>query len=149
MRQSTLVLWTAAALWGCGDGGGNVGPPQPVDLTDSWSFSITRLTTPGAGFYCTVTGTMELDQTGTAFEGTYHVSSAKCTNGNDAGSGDGRVVNGAVYAGDSVHFHFDDDNFDQHGVVSPSRTSMSGRTTWVSDDEGSILTATGNWSAHR
>ena len=91
---------------------------------------------------------MQLSQTGASFDGTYHVSSFTCTNGFNGGSGDGTVMNGTVYAGDSVHFHFDVEDLDQHGVVSADRNSMAGTSTWVSTD-GATVTLTGNWTAHR
>lgn len=149
-RARWLVLCTAGALWGCGDGGGgDVGPPPPVDVTGGWSFNVKNLTTAGLGFSCTVVGTMQLNQTGPSFDGSYHVSSFTCTNGMNFGSGDGTVVAGEVFAGDSVHFHFDFEEFDQHGVVAPGRTSMSGRSTWVGIEGTNAVTLTGSWTARR
>ena len=138
----------AAALGACGDGGSGFSPPPPVNVTGAWSFNIKNLTTAGLGFSCAVAGTMQLTQTGASFDGTYHVSSFTCTNGFDGGSGDGSVVSGTVFAGDSVHFHFDIEDLDQHGVVSAGRNSVAGISTWVATD-GSTVTLKGNWTAHR
>ena len=139
----------AAALVACGDGGGSGGPPPPVDLNGGWSFTIRSLTTPGLGFSCGVTGTMQLQQSGDAFGGTYHVSSFTCTNGFNGGAGEGSVVSGQVYAGDSVHFHFDAEELDQHGIVYDSRTSMAGRSTWTATDGATTVVLTGSWTAQR
>ena len=49
---------------------------------------------------------------------------------------------------DFVHFHFDVEDLDQHGVVSADRNSMGGTSTWVATD-GAVVTMTGNWTAHR
>lgn len=143
-----VLVCAAAALWGCDGGGSSIGPPPPVNVTGAWSFNIKNLTTAGLGFTCAVAGTMQLSQTGASFDGTYYVSSFICTNGFNGGSGGGSVVNGTVFAGDSVHFHFDVEDLDQHGVVSADRNSMGGTSTWVATD-GAVVTMTGNWTAHR
>lgn len=143
-----VFVCAAAALWGCGDGGSGFSLPPPVNVTGSWSFNIKNLTTTGPGFTCAVAGTIQLTQTGASFDGTYHASSFTCTNGFNGGSGDGTVVNGTVYAGDSVHFHFDLEDLDQQGIVSGDRNSMAGVSTWVATD-GSTVTLTGNRTAHR
>lgn len=144
-----LMVCALAALWGCGDGGGDTGPPPPVDVTGGWSFRVSNLSTPGIPYSCGMTGTMQLSQAASAFNGTYFVSVITCTDGSSGGPAQGQVVGGSVYAGDSVHFHFDDEDLDQHGIVSSGRTSMSGRSTWVVSDGTTSLTFTGQWSAHR
>jgi hypothetical protein len=136
----------AAVLIGCGD---SSGPPAPVNVTGGWSFSVKDLTTTGLGFSCSVAGTMQLTQSGDAFTGTYHMASFVCSNGFSAGSGDGNVVAGEVFAGDSVHFHFDAEELDQHGIVTDSRTTMAGRSTWTTTDGSNTVTLTGSWSARR
>ncbi len=53
-----------------------------------------------------------------------------------------------MFARDSVHYHFDVEDLDQHGTVSADGNSMAGISTWVATD-GSTVTLTGNWTAHR
>lgn len=145
--REILLLLASAALLGCGDGGTG---PEPADIAGTWSFEAHDLTAPGATGVCSFTGELHLDQSGASVTGDYRVDRITCTGPNGGtyeGPFYGAIVSGTV-SGNKVHFHFDDEAYDQHGTVSADGNSMSGTCTWRLEVNG-YATMTGNWSATR
>lgn len=149
MRVRELLLVVAAATTlGCGDGNGGSGPTPPADIAGTWAFETHDLTAPGATGVCGFTGSLYLDQNGASVTGDYVIDRITCTGPNGGtyeGPFHGTIVS-ATLSGNTVHFHFDDEAYDQHGTVSGDR--MSGTCTWRLQING-YATMTGAWSATR
>ncbi|HSB55288.1 MAG TPA: hypothetical protein VLD58_13080 [Gemmatimonadales bacterium] len=149
IRDSLLLLATLTAVACGGDGG--TSPTGPANVAGTWSFEAHGLTTAGSDVKCGITGSLQMAQEGTLVSGSYIIDRITCTSpaGTEVlpGPWGGSIVNGTV-EGNTVHFHFDTDDVDQHGTVSGNR--ISGTCTWRYEvDGGGYLTLTGNWSATR
>lgn len=133
-----LCLLAAVLFAACGSD--STGPSN-ANVSGAWSFSMSNLTT--SQFTCSFSGTMQLNQSGTTFTGTYNASNLTC-NGTNLGASGGTVVNGTV-SGSSVGFDFDTQDFHQAGTLSGG--SMSGTATWRLVVSGVTYNLSGTWSA--
>lgn len=141
MLPITLLL---AAVAACGGDGGTA-PPTNVDLTGTWTVTISPIR--GYGLDCQIVGMeVQIVHTETDLSGSYTVQDMVC-NGQHSGPGGGSIVSGTAING-QLHFHFDDEDFDLHGTVR-SADLASGTYTLVLNVEGRLYTFTGTWSARR
>jgi hypothetical protein len=144
MRRFTGVALLLLAGAACGDGGGTA-PPSNVDLTGTWSVTMSPI--QGHGMQCQISGlSVQVVHTGSDLGGSYSVTDMVC-NGQHSGPIAGQIVDGTAIDG-ALHFHFDTQDFDLHGSVR-STDLVSGGYTIVLDVNGTVYTFTGTWTARR
>jgi len=132
------------AIAACG-GDGGTSPPKDVDLTGTWSVTLSPIS--GHGMDCQIANLqVTLTHTGNDLNGSYFADDMVC-NGQHSGPLGGEVVQGTAVRG-QLHFHFDTEDFDLHGTVA-SEDEASGTYTIVINVAGTLYTFTGTWSAHR
>ncbi len=144
-RFLALSIFLLGPIVACsGDGGGSTGPTQ-IDLTGTWSVTMSPIT--GHGLTCTISGlNVTLAQTDTVLTGTYALDDMVC-NGQHTGAGGGDVVS-ASEVGGKIHMHFDAEDFDLHGSCL-SNSRCNGTYTLNIFVDPSTYTFTGTWSATR
>lgn len=144
MRRFSIALLGVLA---CGDDNG--AGPGSVNVTGTWSASLTNLSGSGVSCSSTTPTQLTLDQTGTTFSGSYNGGELFCSGPGGTGPvpvGSGSVVNGTV-SGSNLSFDLDTPDFHHTGTVSGS--SMSGTAQWTMDVglPLGMVTLTGNWEA--
>lgn len=142
-RFLALSLLLLVPIVACGgDGGGGTGPTQ-IDLTGTWSVTMTPIT--GHGLTCTISGLeVTLTQTETVVTGSYTIDDMVC-NGEHSGPISGDVVSGSEVGG-RIHMHFDTEDFDLHGSCRSS-SQCNGSYTLTIFVDPNTYTFTGTWSA--
>ena len=144
MRALTGFALLMAAGLACG-GDGGTGPTANVNLTGSWAVTISPIA--GHGLDCQIQGlTVQFSHQGSDLGGVYTVEDMIC-NGQHAGPLSGSIVSGTA-VNNSLHFHFDTEDFDLHGAVY-DQDSARGTYTLQLDVDGTVYTFTGNWTARR
>ncbi len=139
-----LIPAVVLVLVACG--GDSSGPG--TNLTGSWLYSVSNLTT--GGLTCASSGTtLSITQTGNTFSGSYSGGTLTCTTASGTTSvliGTGTVVSGSL-SGNTVSFNLD--TSDWHNVGTLSGGSMSGTVTVLLTLNGTNYTLTGHFGAAR
>jgi hypothetical protein len=142
LALSLLLLGPVVACGG--DGGGGTGPTQ-IDLTGTWSVTMSPIS--GHGLTCTISGLkVTLAQSETVVTGTYSIDDMVC-NGEPSGPLTGDIVSGSEVGG-RIHMHFDTEDFDLHGSCQSSSRCTGTYTLNIFVDPNTY-TFTGTWSASR
>lgn len=148
---ATLLL--PPLVIGCGgDDDGPAGPSTPTtaQVGGAWTYAFSNITgSSGTTNVTCSTNNVSLDinQTGTTFTGSYFAPSMSCTGPGGTfsdGPYSGTIVNGSV-GGTSVSFDFDTSDWNQAGSVSGN--SMNGTVAVNLQVDASQLMLSGNWSA--
>jgi hypothetical protein len=135
-RPSGFIVVALCGILACGKD--SSGPS--VNLTGTWSGTINL---SGSGVGCAISLSMQLTQTGGAFNGTYSNGSVNC-NGQTQSGITGTIINGVIN-GSSVSFDVDDPAAHQTGTVSGN--SMNGTARWTLNTQAGTVVLTGTWSA--
>jgi hypothetical protein len=149
MRRSCMIA--LLGVLACGDDDGS-GPSTPVEITGSWSTTLSNLSGDGVLCNSTTPTLLTLTQTETALTGSYSGGSLTCSGPGGTATlpvNTGSVINGQV-TGNQVSFDLGTQDFHHEGTVSGT-TSMSGDATWTIDFGPSVgsVTLTGTWAATR
>ena len=137
-----LLLGVAAA---CGGDGGTA-PPTDVNLTGSWSVTMSPI--KGYGITCQVVGLRAtIVHTDNDLSGSYTMDDMVCNPGDEhSGQIDGLIVEGTAING-ALHFHFDAEDFDLHGTVRSANEARGSYTIVLNLDQSYVFT--GTWVARR
>ena len=155
-RGSRFVLLAVAllpALTACG-GDDDSGPtgPSTAQIAGSWTYAFSNITGSSGTTNATCSAgnvSIDIDQTGSTFTGSYFAPSLTCTSPSGTvtdGPFAGAIVNGSIN-GTAVSFDFDTSDWRQTGTVSGN--SMNGTVTVRFQVDASQLVLSGNWSAAR
>lgn len=149
---SILVVAILPVFAACG--GDDDGPtgPSTAQIDGAWTYAFSNITgsTGTTNITCSAGNvSIDIDQTGTTFTGSYFAPALTCagpsgsfTDGPFAGS----IVNGSI-SGTSVSFDFDTSDWRQTGTVSGN--SMNGTVTVRFQVDAAQILLSGNWSAAR
>jgi hypothetical protein len=146
MRRFLAVALLLGLTAACGGDGGTA-PPTNVDLSGTWSITMSDIR--GYGIECQVLGLQaSIAHVDNGLSGSYSVADMVCNPGDvHSGPGGGQIVEGTAVNG-ALHFHFDSEDFDLHGMVQ-SATAVRGTYTLTLNVNGTYYTFSGSWVAHR
>lgn len=146
MRRFSIAVLGALAC-----GGDNGTGPTSIDVTGTWSASLSSLSGSGVSCSSTLPTQLTLNQTGTSFSGSYEGGELFCSGPGGTGPlpvGSGSVINDTLN-GRNLSFDLGTPDFHFTGTV--TGTSMAGTAHWTMDFGIPIGVATlnGNWVASK
>jgi hypothetical protein len=146
MRRFSIALLGIAACGG-DDGTG----PTSIDVTGTWSATVSNMTGGGTSCSSTVPTPVVLNQAGTSISGSYSGGEVFCSGPGGPGSiplGSGLVINGTL-SGRTITFDLDTPDFHHTGTA--NTTSMAGTAQWTIDFGIPVgeITLSGNWAASK